>query len=82
MVDGSRQQDTSHAVLLLSHNGMDVDLKLASRVSGIDVISAAILTMPCRSPSRSPIPAEKRGDQCRIERKISRCVDLDIGKAS
>jgi sulfur-oxidizing protein SoxB len=26
------------AVLLLSHNGMDVDLKLASRVSGIDVI--------------------------------------------
>jgi sulfur-oxidizing protein SoxB len=27
-----------HAVILLSHNGMDVDLKLASRVSGIDVI--------------------------------------------
>jgi len=28
----------AHAVVLLSHNGMDVDLKLASRVSGIDVI--------------------------------------------
>src|SRR4051812_34950790 len=28
----------AHAVILLSHNGMDVDLKLASRVSGIDVI--------------------------------------------
>ena len=27
-----------HAVILLSHNGMDVDLKLASRVTGIDVI--------------------------------------------
>lgn len=26
------------AVILLSHNGMDVDLKLASRVTGIDVI--------------------------------------------
>ncbi|MDB5812742.1 MAG: putative periplasmic 5-nucleotidase, putative soxB [Betaproteobacteria bacterium] len=28
----------AHAVVLLSHNGMDVDLKLAGRVSGIDVI--------------------------------------------
>ena len=28
----------AHAVVLLSHNGMDVDLKLASRVTGIDVI--------------------------------------------
>jgi len=28
----------AQAVVLLSHNGMDVDLKLASRVSGIDVI--------------------------------------------
>jgi len=28
----------ARAVVLLSHNGMDVDLKLASRVNGIDVI--------------------------------------------
>jgi len=28
----------AHAVILLSHNGMDVDLKMASRVRGIDVI--------------------------------------------
>ena len=28
----------AHAVVLLSHNGMDVDLKLASRVTGIDAI--------------------------------------------
>jgi sulfur-oxidizing protein SoxB len=28
----------AHAVVLLSHNGMDVDLKLASRVSGLDAI--------------------------------------------
>jgi S-sulfosulfanyl-L-cysteine sulfohydrolase len=27
-----------HAVILLSHNGMDVDLKMASRVTGIDAI--------------------------------------------
>jgi sulfur-oxidizing protein SoxB len=29
---------SAQVVVLLSHNGMDVDLKLASRVSGIDVI--------------------------------------------
>jgi sulfur-oxidizing protein SoxB len=28
----------AHVVVLLSHNGTDIDLKLASRVSGIDVI--------------------------------------------
>ena len=38
VVDGLRQHDKVDAVLLLSHNGMDVDLKLASRVTGIDVI--------------------------------------------
>ena len=38
MVDELRQKDKVDAVLLLSHNGMDVDLKLASRVTGIDVI--------------------------------------------
>ena len=35
-VDEARAK--AHAVVLLSHNGMDVDLKLASRVRGIDVI--------------------------------------------
>lgn len=37
-VDGLRNADKVDAVILLSHNGMDVDLKLASRVTGIDVI--------------------------------------------
>src|SRR3569623_161924 len=36
-VDDARAKG-AQAVVLLSHNGMDVDLKLASRVSGIDVI--------------------------------------------
>jgi S-sulfosulfanyl-L-cysteine sulfohydrolase len=38
LVDGLRNNDKADAVVLLSHNGMDVDLKLASRVRGIDVI--------------------------------------------
>ena len=36
-VDDARGEG-AQAVVLLSHNGMDVDLKLASRVTGIDVI--------------------------------------------
>jgi sulfur-oxidizing protein SoxB len=38
VVDGLRENDKVDAVILLSHNGMDVDLKLAGRVTGIDVI--------------------------------------------
>ena len=37
VVDEARAQG-AQVVVLLSHNGMDVDLKLASRVSGIDAI--------------------------------------------
>lgn len=37
-VDSLRGTVKADAVILLSHNGMDVDLKLASRVTGIDVI--------------------------------------------
>jgi sulfur-oxidizing protein SoxB len=38
LVNSLRGNDKVDAVVLLSHNGMDVDLKLASRVSGIDII--------------------------------------------
>jgi sulfur-oxidizing protein SoxB len=38
LVDALRTNDKVDAVVLLSHNGMDVDLKLASRVRGIDII--------------------------------------------
>ena len=37
MVDAVRARG-AQVIVLLSHNGMDVDLKLASRVTGIDVI--------------------------------------------
>jgi S-sulfosulfanyl-L-cysteine sulfohydrolase len=38
VVDELRQKERVDAVLLLSHNGMDADLKLAGRVTGIDVV--------------------------------------------
>lgn len=37
VVDEARQKG-AQAVIVLSHNGMDVDLKMASRVTGIDAI--------------------------------------------
>ncbi len=38
LVDTIRASEKPDAVIVLSHNGMDVDLKMASRVSGIDAI--------------------------------------------
>jgi len=38
LIEEIRHSESPDAVILLSHNGMDVDLKLASRVSGIDFI--------------------------------------------
>jgi len=38
MVNQVRDEESPDAVIVLSHNGMDVDLKMASRVRGIDVI--------------------------------------------
>jgi sulfur-oxidizing protein SoxB len=38
LVDGIRAREKPDAVVLLSHNGMDVDLKLAATVTGLDAI--------------------------------------------
>ncbi|MES9967664.1 MAG: thiosulfohydrolase SoxB [Sedimenticola sp.] len=38
VVDAVRENERPDVVVVISHNGMDVDLKMASRVSGIDVI--------------------------------------------
>ena len=38
LVDQIRAEESVDAVIVISHNGMDVDIAMASRVSGIDVI--------------------------------------------
>jgi len=38
VVNAVRENEKPDAVIVLSHNGMDVDLKMASRVTGIDAI--------------------------------------------
>lgn len=38
LVDSIRERDKPDAIVLLSHNGMDVDLKLARVVTGLDAI--------------------------------------------
>jgi len=38
IVDALREHEKPDAVVVVSHNGMDVDLKMASRVRGVDVI--------------------------------------------
>ena len=61
LVDDVRGGQHADAVLLLSaHNGMDVDLKLASRVTGIDITWAATPTTPCRGRWSLPMPAARR----------------------
>ncbi len=38
IVDQARDEENPDGLIVISHNGMDVDLKMASRVSGIDAI--------------------------------------------
>ncbi len=38
IVDQARDEENPDGLIVLSHNGMDVDLKMASRVTGIDAI--------------------------------------------
>ncbi len=81
VVDGLRSDDKIDAVVLLSHNGMDVDLKLASRVSGIDVI----LGGHTHDAVPQPIRISNAGGVTLVTNagssgKFLGVLDLDLGK--
>jgi len=69
----------AHAVVLLSHNGMDVDLKLASRVTGIDLI----LGGHTHDAVPEPVPVANRGGTTLVTNagsngKFLAVVDLEL----
>ena len=79
LVDGIRAGESPDAVVLLSHNGMDVDIKLASEVSGIDAI------MGGHTHDGMPVPVlvENRGGKTIVTNagsngKFIAVLDLDI----
>ncbi|CAN7691024.1 thiosulfohydrolase SoxB [Bradyrhizobium sp. LjRoot220] len=81
LVDRLRDTDKVDAVVLLSHNGMDVDLKLASRVTGIDVI----LGGHTHDAVPQPIAVTNPGGVTLVTNagsngKFLAVLDLDIGK--
>ncbi|HWK86270.1 MAG TPA: thiosulfohydrolase SoxB [Xanthobacteraceae bacterium] len=76
-----RENEKPDAIILLSHNGMDVDLKLASRVSGIDVI----LGGHTHDAVPQPIEVQNPGGKTLVTNagssgKFVGVLDLDLGK--
>jgi S-sulfosulfanyl-L-cysteine sulfohydrolase len=81
LIDVLRGNDRVDAVVLLSHNGMDVDLKLAARVRGIDVI----LGGHTHDAIPQPIPVTNAGGTTLVTNagsngKFLGVLDLDIAK--
>ncbi|KNZ33528.1 MAG: 5'-nucleotidase [Methylibium sp. NZG] len=78
VVDEARSKG-AQAVVLLSHNGMDVDLKLASRVTGID----AILGGHTHDGVPAPVVVNNRSGQTLVTNagsngKFLGVLDLDV----
>ena len=81
LVADIRANENVDAVVLLSHNGMDVDLKLASQVSGIDVILGG------HTHDGVPVPVEVTNSggvtvvtNAGSNGKFVGVLDLDLGK--
>ncbi|WP_178862213.1 5'-nucleotidase C-terminal domain-containing protein [Thiomicrorhabdus cannonii] len=79
-VDHIRATENVAAILMISHNGMDVDIKMASRISGIDAIFGGHTHdgIPKAIPVKTP-----EGGVCHVTNagsngKFVGCMDLDI----
>jgi sulfur-oxidizing protein SoxB len=81
LVTRLREVDGVDAVLLLSHNGMDADLKLAGRVAGIDVILGGHTHDAVPEPTVvSNIGGKTSVTNAGSSGKFVAVVDLDIGR--
>jgi S-sulfosulfanyl-L-cysteine sulfohydrolase len=83
LVNDLRGAQRADAVILLSHNGMDVDLKLASRVTGIDVI----LGGHTHDAVPRPVLVANAGGKTVVSNagsngKFLAVLDLDVGKGA
>jgi len=83
LIDSLRTTDKADAVLLLSHNGMDVDLKLAARMRGLDVI----LGGHTHDAIPQPIPVTNAGGSTLVTNagsngKFVGVLDLDLAKGN
>ena len=81
LVHTLRETDKVDAVILLSHNGIDVDLKLAGRVAGIDVI----LGGHTHDAVPQPIPVKNAGGTTLVSNagsngKFLGVLDLELAK--
>ena len=81
IVERLRNEEKVDSVILLSHNGMDVDLKLAGRVAGIDVI----LGGHTHDATPQPVSVENAGGKTLVTNggssgKFLGVLDLELGK--
>ncbi|WP_019557187.1 5'-nucleotidase C-terminal domain-containing protein [Thiomicrorhabdus arctica] len=79
-VDKIREEEKVAAIVMISHNGMDVDIKMSSRVSGIDAVfgghthDGVPQTVPVKTPEGGICHVTNAGSNG----KFVGCMDLDI----